>query len=393
MDNMIDRELDKLLSESLSDCIKRENSTFDVLAGNTNSGIILFGSGGLGRRTLQGLRKINITPLCFCDNNEHLWDTSVDGLMILSPQNAIRKYPDATFVLCIWSDKVGHPLEDVEKQLNEFKKTIVVSFSFLFWKYPDVFLPYFRLDLPHKTLKQFDLVSSALSLWENEESRLEYLAQIRWRLFSDFKGLSAPVKSPQYFPEDLLRLTPDEVFIDCGAFDGDTLDYFISTYRESFGKYHAFEPDPINFKRLNDYVSDLKPELKNKISIKQLAIGNRKEKLFFDASGNIQATVSDKGTILVDCNTLDEILLRDVKPTFIKMDDEGFEPNIIIGAKKVIEKYTPIIAVAIYHEYDHLWRIPLSINAISNKYKFYLKPHFNAGWELVFYAIPESRAI
>jgi FkbM family methyltransferase len=384
-------EVIEQLSEKLQDCIIREKSAFDELTGSINEGIILFGSGGLGRRTLKGLRKLKIEPLCFSDNNRDIWNSAIDEVPVYSPQKAIEKYPSATFILCIWSDRIGHPFEDIQNQLNNIKKTKLISFTYLYWKHPEIFLPYFRLDLPHKTLAQFDLVLSTFSLWADEESQKEYLSQIRWRLTSDFKGLSLPVVYSQYFPDDLLQIKQNEVFLDCGAFDGDTLKYFIDRYGNSFGKYIAFEPDPDNFIKLKNYVSGLDSGLRNRISIENFAIGNKQEKLFFDAGGNIQSAISENGNILVDCVTLDQVIGDDICPTYIMMDVEGFEPNIIVGAKKIIEKFSPVIAVAIYHEFDHLWRIPLALNAISNNYKFYLRPHYYSGWELVLYAIPSGR--
>ena len=73
------------------------------------------------------------------------------------------------------------------------------------------------------------------------------------------------------------------------------------------------------------------------------------------------------------------------------MDVEGFEPNIIFGAMSFIKKHKPIIAISIYHKFDHLWKLPLAVHAISNDYNFYLRPHFHAGWELICYAVPKNR--
>ena len=80
-------------------------------------------------------------------------------------------------------------------------------------------------------------------------------------------------------------------------------------------------------------------------------------------------------------------------PTFIKMDVEGYEPNVIMGANEIIKKHEPIIAISIYHKYDHLWKLPLAVNALGKNYNFYLRPHFHAGWELICYAVPKSRVL
>src|SRR5260370_714383 len=81
--------------------------------------------------------------------------------------------------------------------------------------------------IPHHVLEQKEKVLQAFDLCADEESRREYLAQVRWRLHFDCDGLPAPGPGPIYFPPGLVRLGTDEVFVDCGAFDGDTVNLFL----------------------------------------------------------------------------------------------------------------------------------------------------------------------
>ena len=76
----------------------------------------------------------------------------------------------------------------------------------------------------------------------------------------------------QYFPEDLFRISPNEVFIDCGAFDGDTLKNFLTESSEHFDCYIAFEPDPSNFSKLENAISKLDERLKSKILHLQISL-------------------------------------------------------------------------------------------------------------------------
>ena len=59
----------------------------------------------------------------------------------------------------------------------------------------------------------------AFELWSDEASRREYVSQVLFRLHLDYDGLRRPGPEEHYFP-DLFRLMPDEVLVDCGAFDG-----------------------------------------------------------------------------------------------------------------------------------------------------------------------------
>jgi len=82
---------------------------------------------------------------------------------------------------------------------------------------------------------------------------------------------------------------------------------------------------------------------------------------------------------------------EEIEPTYIKMDIEGAEGATLIGAQCCIEKYTPKLAICIYHKTSDLINIPLYIiNGFKNKYNFYLRHHSSKNiWETVFYAIPK----
>ncbi len=385
--------LGALLNESSASVHKRERTTFDEQAAPFSDRLVLFGAGGLGRKTLAGLRRAGIEPLAFADNSPAMWGSQVEGVPVLSPQTAAQQFADcATFVVTIWRAGGGHRLEYTRQQLHSLGCSRVVSFAPLFWKYAQTFLPYYSLDLPHKVCQQAEAVQQAFGLLADEASRREYLTEVRWRLWLDFDGLASPVAHEQYFPEDLFTWLPDEVLVDCGAYDGDTLKSFLRRRREGFGEVVALEPDPMNFAKLADFVSQQDERVRNKITLSRFAAAARRGKLYFDATGTAAATVSAAGTLEVDCAPLDEIL-ADRRPTFLKMDIEGAEPDALAGAQEIIRRTTPVLALCVYHQQDHLWRIPLLVRSLSNQYRFFLRPHNEECWDLTCYAIPEARLL
>ena len=386
-------ELTKMLSEDLASVQKRSNHTFDPAEDKIRkNGILLFGSGLFGKRILRGLRKMGIEPLGFVDNNERIWGTHKEGLEVFSPETAVYSFPKATYMVTIWSDIIGHPIEEIEKQLIKFNKVEVISFFFLFWKYPDLFLPYFSIDSPDKTIKEAKQIIECFSLFNDEISKKEFLAQIKWRLEGDFTGLTPPGKYTQYFYDDLFQLNKNEVFVDCGAFDGDTMRNFLRKQEDEFFQYIALEPDPINFEKLQKFVSELPQSINKKIKVEQYAVSDKKKVLNFESNGSLQSVISDSGNIQVNCISIDEYFV-DSPVTYIKMDTEGSEPEIIDGASNVIKKNFPILAISVYHHYNHLWKLPLAVNAIGEGYSFFLRPHCFASWDLICYAIPKHRLV
>lgn len=388
---MISRSLvESLLLEKVEEARYREAHAFDELAAPLTQSIVLFGAGGLGRRALAGLRYQGIQPVAFSDNNPKLWSTQIDGLQVLSPaQAALRFGKTAVFVITIWGALAQDRMSDRERQLRSLGCDKVVPFGFLFWKYPEYVLPHYGADVPHKVLEQRSRVVQAFDLWADENSRREYFAQLRWRLFLDFEGLPAAERETIYFPRDLFGLHPDEVFVDCGAFNGDTIRLFLKRSSSSFQKIVALEPDPVNFARLRQSVESLPTEVRKRIDLHCAAVGAVKGRVQFSAEGGPSSFVGS-GDLQVEAVRLDD-LLNGTPASFIKMDIEGAELDALMGASAVIRRSEPLLAISCYHRQDHLWKIPLLIHTLNPNYRLFLRAHDVEMWDLVCYGIPRSR--
>lgn len=384
--------MEELLGEDPRRAILRESSEFDRQALG-RPGLILFGSGILGRRTLAGLRKGGIPALAFCDNDPRRWGTKVDGLKVLSPADAVHLHGrEAVFIVTIWPDAGGHPLEQITLQLGALGAAGVVSVAFLYWKYPKLFLPYFCLDLPHRTLAQAEEVRACLALWADERSRKEYVAQLGWRLRMDSRDLSPRVSYKPYLPDEMFAVSPGEVVVDCGAFDGDTLRDFLQEREVGFGHYYALEPDPKNFEKILKFLESWPSGIRAKVTPRCLAVGSHAGEICFDASGTAQSAMAESGGSIVPCAPIDD-LFPERQPTYIKMDIEGAEEEAIRGARQTIREACPVLAICVYHRFDHLWKLPLLIRSLSDDYRLFLRPHADPFWDLVCYAVPKARCI
>ncbi len=389
-DDPVKKELEMLFKEPLSSVYLRENNTFDEQVSPFEGSLVLFGAGGLGKKTLEGLRRIGIEPLAFADNNPLLWGKEVNGVRVLSVEAAAKKFgKTAAFVITIWKGEALDTMAERKQQLINLDCRKIIPFGFLFWKYPDIFIPHYAFDLPHKVYENADQVQNAFSLWADESSRAEYLAQLRWRMLLDFDGLHRPVDHEIYFPDDLVSIMTGEVFIDCGAYDGDTTRKLLGLYATSVKRVIAFEPDPKNFQRLQQYATKLPPEINGNVVVHQLAVGIHNSKVRFNASGTEASSVGS-GDIEVNCVSLDDILVNQ-KPTYIKMDIEGSEMNALHGAQNIIKNNLPVLAICSYHRQEDLWQIPTLIRSFSDQYYFFLRPHLLEVWDLVCYAIPANR--
>jgi FkbM family methyltransferase len=386
----IREQLQDLLGEGAAGAAEREETAFDELAGSFGRSLVLFGAGGLGRKTLAGLRKVGIEPLAFAENNPALWEKSVNGLHVLSPQEACARYgKTALFIVTIWGGEGRDRMIHRVRFLRDLGCERVITFGPLYWKYPEVFLPHYAAAPAHQVHEQADAVLQAAELWDDEASRREYLSQIRWRLFFDFDGLADPVRHPIYFPADLCPLVAGEVFVDCGAYDGDTVTSFLAQPQPGFKKLFAFEPDPGSFTKLSQKVAQL--PARDSIVIHKAAAGAENGPVLFTGDGTPGASMGT-GAIQVDCVKLDDVL-KDEAPTYLKMDIEGAELDALAGTRRIIERHSPVLAICSYHRQDHVWKVPRLIHSINPDYRFFLRPHVADVWDLVCYAIPPRRLV
>ena len=192
----------------------------------------------------------------------------------------------------------------------------------------------------------------------------------------------------QYFPQDIFKLSQNEIFIDCGAYIGDTIRNFIKICNNRYKKIVAFEPEPTLFHKLkqNNFPSCICINggvWKNKDNLPFLALGSAGSRLeLADTSGNC----NPNQLINVPVYKIDDTsACSDM--TFLKMDIEGSELNALKGAEKTIRKNKPKLAVCIYHSDTDMLEIPLWILSLNMGYKLYVRHYSKDLWETVLYTI------
>jgi len=376
--------LTDILSQDCDNIIEEKKGSIFNIVKKYGESYILFGAGSLGKKALKDLRKIGIEPIAFVDNNKNLWGKRVEGLEVCSPENAANKFSQiALFVITIYTN------QPVIRQLKELQVEFM-TFATLAWYYSDIMLPHGTLDLPHQIFQEAENVQKSFELWHDEASRKEYISQIKWRTNLLNECLPPHLPAEQiYFPTYLLKDVKDECFVDCGAYNGDSINKFICKFKNRFKSIWAIEPDPDNFRQLQSYIKMLDKRFARKVIAVQAAVGSCRQKTVFDATGTAASMVGS-GSYQVDSIPLDDILALE-SPTYIKMDIEGSEIEALIGAQKTIKKKLPVLAICAYHKQDHLWKIPKYIKSISDDYSLFLRRYSDECWELVCYAIPKSR--
>ncbi len=207
----------------------------------------------------------------------------------------------------------------------------------------------------------------------------------------DFFTVKSCLENPykHYFDLDIIPYCNNEVLVDLGAYTGDTVKDYIETYgKESYKKIYCYDITPETFAYLKDNLSSY-----DNIIYERKAVSNTKDILYLDINNesNSANKVSSEGSIKLDVTTLDEDIKE--KITMIKMDIEGYEENALLGSVNHIKNDNPKLLISVYHNNDHLWKIPKLINNINENYNYYLRCYGNNIYptEIVLFAIPKEK--
>ncbi len=196
--------------------------------------------------------------------------------------------------------------------------------------------------------------------------------------FCNFKGLVRE----QYFDTDIIKFDDEEIFVDCGCYDF-TSSKILLEKCSTVKKVFAYEPDPINIKKCERYISE-----NNNVDIKIVNKGlwSDNKQLQFNTYGGGGSCIAKEGNINIDVVSLDNELFNE-RITFIKMDIEGAELAAIEGAKNIIMKYKPKLAISIYHKPEDLIEIIEILKAYVPEYRLYLRHYSNCSVDTVLYAV------
>jgi FkbM family methyltransferase len=354
----------------------------------SDDSLVLFGAGTLGRSTLAKLRDVGVNPLAFADDTLTKQDTEIDGLPVMSPERIASLYgPKVILAVTILQPKCG--FLEVRKRLKKIPNTRVASFLELARSFPRTLLPHYHYSLPDELLKHPTEIQTALSLWHDEESRHQFMSHIRFRLHADYAAL--PAKSqPAYFPEEVSHLLSSETtFVDCGAFDGDTVRAFLLHQKNIFRKIVALEPDPLNYRKLRNYVASLCNNISKKIDLHNTAVGNFRRSGRIDSTAGPGSCVTESGDVAIEIAPLRDFVSPGDHPMYIKLDIEGMEAEALQGLAGLVSGSSPIMAVSVYHRPNDLWELPIYLKQfLGTECKLFLRTEGEDGMEAICYAIP-----
>jgi FkbM family methyltransferase len=345
--------------------------------------VVVFGAGNTSLLYQKCFEHEGIHPVYYIDNSEAKQGTVFQGIPVISIEKfvSLQKTFDKPHLVLICSAQIG-VCDQVRLQLQKYGLTYTTIDAFVF-------------------KKNADMVKAVHDSLADDFSREIYINLIQSRV-NNSPIPESMISSEQYFSlPRFLERSEKEIFVDIGAYVGDTIEKYINKKSGVFGKIYAFEPDTTNFSALQHRSARLKNEwgfFDHKLTLVSGAIGLKTRRMYLSSPANKNAENNSSsarfGAILANGRTdgaevmvyaLDDYF-NEVKVSFIKADIESFELDMLHGAETIIKRDRPLLAVCIYHNASDMFTIPLFIKELNNDYALKIR-HYNYDFaETVLYA-------
>ena len=169
------------------------------------------------------------------------------------------------------------------------------------------------------------------------------------------------------------------VVVDCGAYIGDTFSNWESA-KLVHAEVLALEPDSTTFPEM------VLAARESSLKVIPLPMGVAERTASYRVEGQgASARLVEDPLGQVEAVSLDD-LLAGTRASFIKMDIEGGEAAALRGAREVLQRDRPHLAISIYHTPADLWEIITWLDRNVGGYEFRLRVYGHQGYDTVLYA-------
>lgn len=294
------------------------------------------------------------------DNDRAKWGNLLEtGIAVSNPDILYKENIDNIVVLIC-----GMHTGEIGKQLESMG---IQNYYSEFWMSAEM-KDYYKLETDNEKI---NLLKNCLADQRSKDV-VDAIVEKKNSGFMDYTDIKEWTGT-EYFLEEFWRPAKDgkEVFIDGGGYTGDTIEEFIKWTKGNYQRVYSFEPQ----KDKNQIIRDsLWKWGEGKVRLYEYGLWSCRTSLSFQNGDNMYSgkiVDQEKEGCVIETVALDELI--DERVTFLKMDIEGAEAEAIKGAKNIIQKDKPKLAICIYHKPNDLWEIPLMIHELVPEYKMYIR--------------------
>lgn len=337
-------------------------------ARDTHKPVLIYGTGNGADKIIDELNRLNIPVAGVFASDGFVRSRTFRGFPVISYSQAKAEYGDFLTLISFGSQR-DEVLENFRKIASE-RETCSVDVPV----YGDNI---FNREFYENHKSEIEQVKAMLS---DEKSRQVYENIINFKLTGDMNLLFDCQTSRDEAYKNILKLSDSEIYMDLGAFNGDTVEEFVKN-TASYKMIYAAEPDKKNFAKLERNTQSLE-----NITRLNVCISDQTEAILFSKHGGRNGTADINGEP-VRCTCVDDILEND-DVSYIKFDVEGLEEKALKGAAETIKRCKPKMLVSCYHRSEDIFTLPLLVKSIRDDYKVFIRhnPYIPA-WDTQFYFI------
>ncbi len=342
-------------------------SVWEVLQ-KTTEPIIMYGTGNGADKVLDIFQILNIKIAGVTASNDFVRERNFRGFTVKTLSYFEEKY-DSFTVIITFGTSIPHVMDNIYKIAENHTVLVPV-------------VPVIGTEIFDKTFYDThkEEISKAYSLLADDFSKKIYEGYINF-LYGGEISLLKEITSPEDEAfSNILKLTENETYIDIGAYRGDTVDTFLKHTDGNYEKIICAEPDTKSYNKLMINCEGL-----NSFSAVNAAVTHTNGEIGFSDVHGRQSSVG--GEKLIKSVTL-PTLCGDAIPSYIKIDSEGCENEILSAGADILNKFKPKLNIAAYHKCSDIFTIPLLINKINPQYKIHLRHHpYIPAWDTLFYCV------
>ncbi|MDD2714788.1 MAG: FkbM family methyltransferase [Candidatus Wallbacteria bacterium] len=333
-------------------------------------GVAIYGAGFVGTWAVSYLQSIGATVTHFIDRDQKKTGTKIHGIPVILPTDPAAASTPSIFIAA------RHAVKSVQSAMAGQNYNLI-SFD-----------GYYVVRNYHK----FSFVRD--NFFTDGKSVETYNAILTAMLTSSLDSCLSVMEKDMYFALPEFSGNFDEIFVDAGAFVGDTVERFFWENLGTFRHLYAFEPGSRQFQAMEQRISRLKSEWaigEDYITAVRAGLADQNGRRMFSfvddsplRHGLTAEDLDKHNSDSIEVYALDSFLKG--KPvTFIKADVEGMEMELLKGAQATISRFKPKLAICVYHYPSDLIEVAEFVRSLVPEYKFSLRLHAPIFGDFVLY--------
>lgn len=339
-------------------------------------GVTIYGAGFLGAWACQYLKSIGAQVNHFIDRDPQKNATFFHEVPVVLPDDSVLSSVLSMFIAA------RHAVKEVSEAMAEYDFNLI-SFDCYY------------------VVKNYEKLSFVRdNFFSDGKSVNAYNALLVAMLTGSTESCRAVMEKDMYFSIPEFSGTFDDVFVDAGAFVGDSVERFIWENLGTFKHIYAFEPGLRQFSALQKRMLRLSqewafdPDCVTAVNAGLSSENCRMSCSFLDDSPLRHGLVAENPEdVTRDLNSSEvyslDSYLNGKAVSFIKADIEGMEMELLRGAQKTIRRYKPKMALCVYHYPSDLFEVAEFVRSLVPEYKFSLRQHAPIFGDFVLYCYCE----